>query len=694
MPYSIETRDGIIVDGIPDDLPADHPTLKSLVVNTRFKRDVGQYGKGVPGPNLDLSLLSVDDLKALRSGDLSKVSTAGLNMLRHQSLAARANAQFAADAVGDARTRAQSGQMATESATGLERFFAGAGKAVADTGRGIGQWLGTVSDEDVTRSRERDAALMDSGAGLAGNIGGNLAMVVTPGMALSGTGKALASMPNLARAATGLRAAGTGLLAPRTIAGGAGLGGTYGLLQPAVGLDERISNTGLGMLTGAAVPAASRALSAGRAAVEPFSQSGKARIVGNTLRRAAGPYADDVAQRLESARPIVPGSRPTVGQAARNPGIAAMERTATAIDPTVGGAYGERLAAQNQARIGALERVAGNLDDATKARRSATEGLYTFAKDRVVNADDELRALLSRPSAQRAWKRAQEIATEQGDEIFLKGNAGREVVQTGADGIPQIMRLPAEADEFSVKGLHYLKRGLDDIMDGTKAEGLGNVSRDAMQGTKKALLKWLEKNVPEYEQARATYEAMSRPVNQAQIRDALLQTVDPLTGKLSPRAYSRALNDKTAARATGFDRATLAGTMDPEQLGMLNAIRRDLRRANYAASANRSGSDTVQKLAYSNLIDATGIPTWLRLIPGAEAAGNIGLRGADALYSRANQEIAGLLAETMLDPQRAGLLMREAGKAAKPGAVAKAARRALSAPALAAPGVASSAYQF
>ena len=38
MPYSITTRDGITIDGIPDEMPADHPELKARVAAIRGQK--------------------------------------------------------------------------------------------------------------------------------------------------------------------------------------------------------------------------------------------------------------------------------------------------------------------------------------------------------------------------------------------------------------------------------------------------------------------------------------------------------------------------------------------------------------------------------------------------------------------------------------------------------------------------------
>jgi hypothetical protein len=61
----------------------------------------------------------------------------------------------------------------TEGMSGTEKFFAGIGKAVYDLVRGGGQVLGLVSQEAIDEAKRLDAPLMDTGAGVAGNIIGH-----------------------------------------------------------------------------------------------------------------------------------------------------------------------------------------------------------------------------------------------------------------------------------------------------------------------------------------------------------------------------------------------------------------------------------------------------------------------------------------------------------------------------------------
>lgn len=112
----------------------------------------------------------------------------------------------------------------TEGMSGLDKFLAGAGKSFEDIRRGAGQRLGMISEQDVAQSRALDAPLMQTGAGLAGNIVGNVA-AFAPAAMLPGA---------------------------NTMMGAAALGGATGALTPTVKGENVLGNAALGAAGGMA----------------------------------------------------------------------------------------------------------------------------------------------------------------------------------------------------------------------------------------------------------------------------------------------------------------------------------------------------------------------------------------------------------------------------------------------------------
>lgn len=529
------------------------------------------------------------------------------------------------------------------------------GSMVAPVGRIAGNVLATAPVGGVLAAPLRTVAPRFANALASGGM-------TTGGAAAAGLGARAADM--------GIRMAGGG------VAGGA----MAGLVNP--------EDADVGATVGAVLPPGLRGASVvggaigrgGKALLEPFYQQGQQAIVGRAMTRAAGAEAPAVAQRLrEAAAPFVgpsqgtqrtmlgefvPGSVPTVGQAAQNPGIAALERTATAINPEVASQFGGRMAQQNAARVGMLDDLAGTQGarDFFAANRDATaKQLYDAANAKGINiAKDaasgqfqtkaqiagtkaEITKLLQRPAIQDAMKEARKLAANEG--VSMKDMTG------------------------SVKGLDYVKRALDDQI----SKSTGNEQR-VLVDLKNRLLTTLDRLSPDYAAARTTFRDMSRPINQmdiaAELRD---RSVNALNGNLQPAAFARNLTDDTAARATGFKAATLENTLEPAQMNQLNAILADVQRANAAMNGGRGpGSDTVQKLAYSNMLEQAGIPTFLREMKGGQIAGNVLGRVGDVAYGRQNREIANLLAESMLDPRVAAQMMEIAQRSGQTNALLRA----------------------
>ena len=123
----------------------------------------------------------------------------------------------------------------------VQKFRAGMGKSIYDTGRGIGNLVGLVSDAEIAQAKELDAALMNTGAGMAGNIAGHIGQVLAPGGLLASGGKAL----NSARMVN----AGRELMAPTSFGTGAGIGAGYNFLQPGT-MQERLAGAGAGAAFG------------------------------------------------------------------------------------------------------------------------------------------------------------------------------------------------------------------------------------------------------------------------------------------------------------------------------------------------------------------------------------------------------------------------------------------------------------
>lgn len=68
----------------------------------------------------------------------------------------------------------------TEGMSGTDKFMAGAGKSVDDTITGVQQITGNADQAEVDEKARLDKALTDTGAGMAGNIAGEVAQLAIP----------------------------------------------------------------------------------------------------------------------------------------------------------------------------------------------------------------------------------------------------------------------------------------------------------------------------------------------------------------------------------------------------------------------------------------------------------------------------------------------------------------------------------
>jgi hypothetical protein len=517
----------------------------------------------------------------------------------------------------------------TEGMSGLDKFRAGMGKAFYDVARGAGQVVGLVDREDVAESRKRDAPLMRSGAGVAGNIAGNVGALLPT-----------AFIPGAA-----------------TIPGAAAIGAASGFLQPSTSTSETLMNTGIGGIAAPAAILAGRGISAtyqgAKGLVEPMTRQGQERIAARVLQ-ASATNPERAAANALNARPLVSGSQPTLAQVADDPGLAQLERTILN-NPEAAPALQQRFAAQRAARMGAVADVAGTDDyyNAIKeGRRIFANEDYSKAIQQGIDPDmakavgPQLQSLLERPSIQRAQRDAVRLAKENGVSL-------------------------AESPAGSLEGLDWVKKALDNQISKAAVPGssIGKEELRALLQTKDDLMKTMELLAPGYKEANDAYAAMSRQVNSMDVARSLMDKLQKpgseyagASAKEMGDAYMRALSQAqdSVKKATGMNK-NISQVMNTRDIAQLEGVARDLGRKSFAENAGRAtGSNTAQNLASQNMLrrilGPTGLPeTWAEstmlqsmLYP---VQGVSKLTGAD-------RRIQERIAMSLLDPSdAAGLLM-------------------------------------
>lgn len=524
----------------------------------------------------------------------------------------------------------------TEGMSTFDKTAAGFGKAIVDTGRGIGQLVGLVSDADVNEAKARDAALINTTSGMVGNVAGNLAIAL-PTVAIPGA---------------------------TTLKGAAAIGTLQGLAQPVTGDESRLTNAALGGAAGAGGVTAGRVLSGvyqgGKALIEPFTQKGREKITGRVIQRFAdNPNSVSTATGARS----VTGATPTIAEETGDAGMARLQDAVRSTDPQIAGRIDARLADNNAARVEALRGMTGQdggRDFAVQMRAGTTKPMYDAAislgiDPATLNAAQkgEMTKLMQMPAIMDAIGGARENALNYGMKF---------------------------SNDSSIAGFHQAKMALDDKLRDLANQGLGDSNKaQAIRMAKDRLVTFMDSMTGgAYGEARATFAEMSKPINQMDVVSEILKKGTSNTSDLSgtPRLMPNALtgiikspqSEQAIIKAATGGKASansLADILTPEQNNMVRAVIGEVDRSGAVARAgNGPGSATAQRMAAQNvlarLIGPTGLPSsWAE----SALANTVVGKPLNLLYGGvAEPKIQQALAEAVLDPSKARIALQEAQK--------------------------------
>ena len=558
----------------------------------------------------------------------------------------------------DQRTQKQADQLAADRETysptvgmsGPEKFLAGTGKAFADVGRGVGQLMGLVSREDIDESKRLDAPLMQTGAGMAGNVAGNVAATIPT-----------AFIPGV-----------------NTVTGGAAIGAGLGALNP-VGTDEsRMKNAAISGFAGGLLPGLVNIGKAGKAALyDPLA--GQEKVIGGALTRAAGDKASEIAKALRGNGASTKGVQLSAGTVSRNEGLSALEDAIRSQLPSgelarigqtnrnaladalrnIGGTP-EAMATAEATREGAAQSLYGRAFKSDAMRRSmakeaeqAVSGLRAGSGNfpKVDLSTDGLRALQSRPMFQTAVNQAKQLAANKGANISN----------------------PLE----SLEGLHYVKLALDDMANPLAETAIGKNQLAAVNSIRNALTDELAKVSPLYGNARSAFSDMSQPINQMQVGQTLANklipaTADEMPASLNYAQLAKAMQDPDAVAraATGFEGAQMSKIMSPDQMGTIQGVTSDASRIAEALRRGMgTGSPTARRLAQGDMVSqhfAQEAPITSRIleIAGTIPGVNLATKGASAIGSmvgdRVNSQMLGKLDDMLANnPQGVSQLIEK-----------------------------------
>lgn len=441
-----------------------------------------------------------------------------------------------------------------------KQAFAGGGKAAYDFVRGVGELLpgNVVSRKDVDESKKRDEALMNTGWGMTGNVLGNL-------------------LPAALVPASSI---------PRAVATGMGMG----LIQPVGEKESRTENTIIGGAVAPVVPALVGGARIAKGLMEPVVAPNR------TAARVLSQFADDpdaLAKAAMNAREIIPGSKPTLAQAAMQPGISTLERSMANQPGPLQKALSDRVLEQNAARKSFLDDMAGadgRLDFQKAARSATAEEQYAKAFAEVPEDSawikGELKKLGQRPAFAEALKEGQTMAADSGIKVSIKN--------------------PENATQI----LHFTKMALDDKIEAAVRAGNGNRSR-ALIDTRDKLVSLMESKgfSPSYREARDTFKQMSGPINEMETAAALRSKLIPAIedgvdapARMNPNSFAAEVRKRSDDIAR----------MSPDFQGKLGNLSEDIGRKVRAEGMGKpTGSPTAQYLTAQNLMRQVAGPMGL-----------------------------------------------------------------------------------
>jgi len=552
----------------------------------------------------------------------------------------------------------------TDSMSGGEKFLAGVGKSFADIGRGAGQMMGLVSQKDIDEARRLDAPLMNTGAGMAGNIGGNVAMALPT-----------AFIPGV-----------------NGVTGGALTGAALSALQPTSGEESRLQNMAIGAAGGALLPAGVGAFKTAKAALyDPLA--GQSKIMGSALARSTGDRGAEIAKALRGRGAATPGVRLSAGQVSGSEGLSALEDAISSQIPSgelarmgasnrtaLAGALRdiaqtpEAMAAAGDAREGAANALYGKAFKSDAMRKSVAQdaqqqsvGLYNAggAGPDTSLSTPGIKALMDRPTFKDAYKFAKQMMEDQG--ISVPGRSTIKVPGRGASSITERVPvnkmdaagMPITTMEDSVRSvpgskgfnitsgesgpttlqeLHYVKLALDKMKNPNAATSAERVQNAAVNDISSALTKELEQVSPLYTNARQTFTEMSQPINQMQVGQALSNKLIPSTSGDIPASLNYASlatamrdPDRLAQQATGFNGAKMAAILSPQQMGTVNNVTSDASKIAEALKRGMgTGSPTARRLAQGDMLAqhfAQEAPITSKILSIASSIPGVGLAG-------------------------------------------------------------------
>lgn len=310
-------------------------------------------------------------------------------------------------------------------------------------------------------------------------------------------------------------------------------------------------------------------------------------------------------------RELVPGSFPTMAEAAGEAGISALERNART-NPKLAQVFSDRMDQNANARKQFFEKVAKDpeaITDAEAARETATAKLRDDAFKTATAADPapvlaKIDQILKSPSGQRS------VVVKALNEIRPK-----------LDG------------QTDVQQLYGIRKAIGDMLDPLgPAETKGaTLAKAELMDVKRELNRAIEKAAPGFGAYLKTFSDMSKPIDEMKLLQSLRLTDQQ--GNITLAKLNNAIDrieTKRKAGGTSKEKSVSKDTLDA-----LKALQADLKRADNIMKGKAKGSDTEQNRVINKFAEGGGIP----LAVGTALSAKVPFAGM--AVNAANKAVAG-----------------------------------------------------
>ena len=498
--------------------------------------------------------------------------------------------------------------------------------------RKINESTGTNFQELPSASASRDALLDKAGLPEPGNsqerIVGDMSRAVAgtapfvkAGQMIKGA-EVLATKPGLQAAAAASASGASGYTREE--------GGTP--------VEQVLAGLGAGIAAPSVIEGAKQAgatvLRGVQGVTQSFSRDGQEKIVGGALRRIASDKSKAM-MNLENADEILPGATKTTGEASKDFGLMATERALRSKYPAK---FADAASRRNSARQQFLDSIAKSkeeLDAAIKTREAATTPLreQAFANSREVDVSP---------------------IVEKVNSVIAGPTGAKESVKSAMKWV-----MDRVEGETNPQRLYGIRQDINDLLagkyGGDKA-GLKLASKELM-AVRDIIDDQIDAGAPGFKQYLSAYKELSRPVNQMETAQGIKESAglaapDITTNQnvLSQAKFKRAVADLKSDKLNPFTK---------QQMEIMEKVAADLDSgASVTNSLIRpSGSDTFQNLSTAHVL---GNMLGRETVPDNVLTRALGKPAGWITRKLSADEVDELLADAMLDPKMAAMLMRKA----------------------------------